>query len=202
MAKLYFRYGAMGSGKTIDLLKVAYNYEERNQTVLLFSPAKDNRFGEGKITTRIGLQRNCICVKDDMNLFTYINDMEKKPDAILVDEAQFFTKAQIIQLSDVVDYFDIPVMCYGLRADFRIEFFPGSAALMAIADSIEEIKTVCECGKKATINMRFVNGLAVVEGDQVVIGGNDTYKSVCRKCYKKYVLKSKKIQERKVNINN
>ncbi len=187
MAKLYFRYGAMGSGKTIDLLKVAYNYEERNQKVILFSPSKDNRYGFGKITTRIGIQRDSISVTENINLFEFVGQLNKKIDAILVDEAHFFTKKQIYQLSDIVDFLNIPVMCYGLRADFQTNFFEGSSALMAIADSIEEIKTVCECGKKAIINMRFIDGKAVIEGDQVAIGGNESYKSVCRKCYKKYI---------------
>lgn len=200
MAKLYFRYGAMGSGKTIDLLKVAYNYEERGQRVLLLSPSKDDRYGKGKITTRIGLQRECVSITEDVNIFSYVKNMYNKPSAILVDEAQFFTEAQIYQLSDIVDYFEISVICYGLRADFRLNFFPGSKTLMAIADSVEEIKTICECGKKAIINMRFVDGVAVVEGEQVVIGGNDTYKSVCRKCYKRYVLKSKQIKENSIGV--
>ena len=200
MAKLYFRYGAMGSGKTIDMLKVAYNYEERGQRILVLSPAKDDRYGVGKITTRIGLQRDCVSISEDINLFSYIKNMFNKPNAILVDEAQFFTESQIYQLSDVVDYFEIPVICYGLRTDFRLNFFPGSKILMGIADSVEEIKTICECGKKAIINMRFVDGVAVVEGEQVCIGGNDTYKSVCRKCYKRYVLKSKQIKENSLEI--
>lgn len=200
MAKLYFRYGAMGSGKTIDMLKVAYNYEERGQRVLVLSPAKDDRYGVGKITTRIGLQRDCVSISEDINLFSYIKNMFNKPNAILVDEAQFFTESQIYQLSDVVDYFEIPVICYGLRTDFRLNFFPGSKILMGIADSVEEIKTICECGKKAIINMRFVDGVAVVEGEQICIGGNDTYKSVCRKCYKRYVLKSKQIKENSLEI--
>lgn len=200
MAKLYFRYGAMGSGKTIDMLKVAYNYEERGQRILVLSPAKDDRYGVGKITTRIGLQRDCVSISEDINLFSYIKNMFNKPNAILVDEAQFFTESQIYQLSDVVDYFEIPVICYGLRTDFRLNFFPGSKILMGIADSVEEIKTICECGKKAIINMRFVDGIAVVEGEQICIGGNDTYKSVCRKCYKRYVLKSKQIKENSLEI--
>lgn len=191
MAKLYFRYGAMGSGKTIDLLKVAYNYEERNQKVLLLSPAKDDRYGTGKITTRIGLQRESQIVDEDMNVFDFVENLDEKIDAILVDEAHFFTKEQIYQLSDIVDFLNIPVMCYGLRSDFQTNFFPGSGPLMAIADSIEEIKTVCECGKKAIINMRFVSRKAIVEGEQVAIGANESYKSVCRKCYKKYIKKAK-----------
>lgn len=196
MAKLYFRYGAMGSGKTIDLLKVAYNYEERGLRVLLLSPTKDDRYGKGKITTRIGLQRDCLSVTEDMNIFSYVKKLAEKPNAILVDEAQFFTEDQIYQLSDLVDYFEIPVICYGLRTDFRLDFFPGSKVLMAIADSVEEIKTICECGRKAIINMRFEDDLAVLEGQQVLIGGNETYKSVCRKCYKKYVIISKKAKEK------
>lgn len=194
MAKLYFRYGAMGCGKTIDLLKVAYNYEERNKKILVLSPAKDDRYGVGKVTTRIGIERESIVVPEDMNIYQYVCNLDEKIDTILVDEAQFLTKTQVYQLSDIVDYLDIPVMCYGLRADFKTNFFQGSGPLMAIADSIEEIKTVCECGKKATINMRFINGRAMSDGEQVVIGGNESYKSVCRKCYKKYIQESKEVK--------
>ena len=189
MAKLYFRYGAMGSGKTIDLIKVAYNYEERGQNVLLIAPSTDNRYGVGKITTRIGLQRDAICVTNDTNIFEIIKkeNNEKKIDCVLVDESNFLTEKQVNELSDVVDFMDIPVICYGLRSDFRQKFFEGSRALMEIADKIEEIKTICECGAKATVNMRFINGKAVTTGEQVFIGGNESYKSVCRKCYKKYI---------------
>ena len=189
MAKLYFRYGAMGSGKTIDLIKVAYNYEERGQNVLLIAPSTDNRYGVGKITTRIGLQRDAICVTNDTNIFEIIKkeNNEKKIDCVLVDESNFLTEKQVNELSDVVDFMDIPVICYGLRSDFRQKFFEGSRALMEIADKIEEIKTICECGAKATVNMRFINGKAVTKGEQVFIGGNESYKSVCRKCYKKYI---------------
>ena len=184
MAKLYFRYGAMGSGKTIDLIKVAYNYEERGQNVLLIAPSTDNRYGVGKITTRIGLQRDAICVTKDTNIFEIIKkeNNEKKIDCVLVDESNFLTEKQVNELSDVVDF-----ICYGLRSDFRQKFFEGSRALMEIADKIEEIKTICECGAKATVNMRFINGKAVTTGEQVFIGGNESYKSVCRKCYKKYI---------------
>ncbi len=189
MAKLYFRYGAMGSGKTIDLIKVAYNYEERGQNVLLIAPSTDNRYGVGKITTRIGLQRDAICVARDTNIFEIIKkeNNEKKIDCVLVDESNFLTEKQVNELSDVVDFMDIPVICYGLRSDFRQKFFEGSGPLMEIADKIEEIKTICECGAKATVNMRFINGKAITEGEQVFIGGNESYKSVCRKCYKKYI---------------
>ena len=187
MAKLYFRYGAMGSGKTIDLLKVAYNYEERNQKVLIFTSALDNRYGVGKITTRVGLQRDAIALSKDFNIYEYVNNMEEKPDCVLVDESNFLTKNQVIELSDVVDLLNIPVICYGLRSDFKLNFFEGSGPLMELADKIEEIKTICECGAKATVNMRFVDGKAITDGDQVLIGGNESYKSVCRRCYKRYI---------------
>lgn len=141
----------------------------------------------GKITTRVGLQRDAIGITREFNIFEYINKLEDKPDCILVDEANFLTREQVFELTDVVDFFNIPVICYGLRADFRLNFFEGSHPLMELADKIEEIKTICECGAKATVNMRFVDGKAVTAGDQVFIGGNESYKSVCRKCYKKYI---------------
>ena len=187
MAKLYYRYGTMGSGKTIDLLKVAYNYEERGKECLLIALSTDTRYGVGKITTRIGLQRDAFICFKDTNIYEYVNSLEKKPDWILVDECNFLTKKQVRELSDIVDLLDIPVICYGLRSDFKCELFEGSEALMAIADKIEEIKTICECGRKATVNMRYINGKVVTNGDKIVIGGNDMYKAVCRKCYKKYI---------------
>ena len=187
MAKLYYRYGTMGSGKTIDLLKVAYNYEERGKECLLIALSTDTRYGVGKITTRIGLQRDAFICFKDTNIYEYVNSLEKKPDCILVDECNFLTKKQVRELSDIVDLLDIPVICYGLRSDFKCELFEGSEALMTIADKIEEIKTICECGRKATVNMRYINGKVVTNGDKIVIGGNDMYKAVCRKCYKKYI---------------
>lgn len=187
MAKLYFRYGAMGSGKTIDLLKVAYNYEERGQSVKIFTSSLDNRYGVGKITTRVGLQREAIIIDKEFDIYEYVKKLDKKPDCILIDEANFLTKKNVQELSDIVDFLNIPVICYGLRSDFKMNFFEGSLALMERADKIEEIKTICECGAKATVNMRFVDGKAVVDGEQVLIGGNESYKSVCRKCYKKYI---------------
>ena len=167
MSKLYFRYGAMGSGKTIDLLKVAYNYEERGQKVLIFTSALDDRYGVGKITTRVGLQRDAIIISRDFNIYKYVKDLNQKVDCILVDECSFLTKKQVYELGDIVDYLDIPVICYGLRSDFRMELFEGSKHLMEIADKIEEIKTICECGAKATINMRFVDGKAITNGSQI-----------------------------------
>ncbi|MBO5477934.1 MAG: thymidine kinase [Clostridia bacterium] len=185
MSKLYFRYGAMGSGKTIDLLKVAYNYKERGQKVIIFTAKIDNRYEVGKITTRIGIQADALTFDNETNFYRQIKQLEEKPDCILIDESQFLNRKQVLQLSDVVDFLDVPVICYGLRSDFQMKFFTGSGPLMEMADKIEEIKTICECGKKATINMRMIDGVPTTTGSQVLIGGNDSYKSVCRKCYKK-----------------
>lgn len=187
MAKLYFRYGAMGSGKTIDLLKVAYNYEERGQSVKIFTSSLDNRYGVGKITTRVGLQREAIIIDKEFDIYEYIKKLDEKPDCVLIDEANFLTKEQVQELTDVVDFLNIPVICYGLRSDFKMNFFEGALSLMERADKIEEIKTICECGAKATVNMRFVDGKPVVDGEQIFIGGNESYRSVCRKCYKEYM---------------
>lgn len=192
MAKLYFRYGAMGSGKSIDLLKVAYNYEERGQKVLIFTANIDNRAGVGKVWTRIGLSKEAETFSEDKNLFEIVKNYKFRPDCILVDEANFLSEKNVYELSDVVDELNIPVICYGLRADFRQKFFSGSKTLMEIADKIEEIKTICECGSKATVNMRIVNGKPTIEGEKILIGGNESYKSVCRKCYKNYINSVKK----------
>lgn len=192
MAKLYFRYSSMGAGKSIDLLKVAYNYEERNLKVMLFIPEIDNRHGVGKITTRIGLQRDAKAVSKEFNFYEYVLQEGSFPSCILIDEAQFLTKKQVVELSDIVDYLNIPVMCYGLRTDFKLEFFEGSSALMEYADKIEELITICDCGKKATINMRIVDGKPTNKGEQVLIGGNESYISVCRACYKKRLGLNKK----------
>lgn len=192
MAKLYYIYGAMGCGKTIDLLKTAYNYEERGQNVILFTASKDNRAGVGKIKTRVGLERNAIPITDDMNVYEYIIKYPKKVDCILVDEINFLKKKHIDDLSDIVDFLDIPVMCYGLRSDFLTNTFEGSKRLLEIADSIQEMKTICECGKKAIINMRITDGKVITEGEQIFVGGNESYKSVCRRCYKDYIANYKK----------
>lgn len=191
MAKLYFIYGAMGCGKTIDLLKTAYNYEERGQKVLLFTAAKDNRAGVGKIKTRVGLEREAIPITDDMDIYEYVLKYPNKIDCILVDEINFLKKHHIDSLSDIVDFLEIPVMCYGLRTDFLSNTFEGSKRLLEIADNIQEMKTICECGKKAIINMRISNGKVVTKGDQIFVGGNESYKSVCRRCYKDYISRYK-----------
>lgn len=184
MAKLYFRYGAMGSGKSIDLLKVAYNYEERDGKVALYTAAIDTRYGTGKITTRIGINKEAIVFSKNTNILDSVKELEYKPDCILIDESQFLTKEQVSQIGDIVDYLNIPVICYGLRTDFRGELFEGSKELFAIADKIEEIKTICKCGKKATYNMRMVDGKPVNKGEKILIGGNESYISLCRRCYK------------------
>jgi thymidine kinase len=187
MAKLYFIYGAMGCGKTIDLLKTAYNYEERGQKVLLFTASKDTRNGVGKIKTRVGLERDAIAIDDNMDIYKYILTYPQKIDCILVDEVNFLKKEHIDSLSDVVDFLKIPVMCYGLRSDFLTNVFEGSKRLLEIADSIQELKTICECGRKAIINMRISDGKVVTEGEQFLVGGNESYKAVCRRCYKDYI---------------
>ena len=185
MSKLYFRYGAMGSGKTIDLLKVAYNYKERGQNVVKKKKKIDDRYDVGKVTTRIGIQSDAELFDSETNIYRQIKQLETKPDCILIDEAQFLTRKQVVQLTDVVDILEIPVICYGLRTNFRMKFFEGSGPLMEMADKIEEIKTICECGKKATVNMRMISGVPVTTGPDILIGGNDSYKAVCRKCYKR-----------------
>ena len=182
MAKLYYRYGVMGSSKTANALMVSYNYEERGQRALLTKPAVDQRDGERFVASRAGLSAPCI----------YFHEMREMPlekllehDCIIVDEAQFLTREDIRYLSDLVDMHNVPVICYGLRADFSGELFPGSHELLACADIIEEIKTICWCGRKATCNARFGDdGKVVKHGEQVVLGSNSRYTALCRKHWK------------------
>lgn len=175
MAKLYFRYGAMGSSKSANALMVKYNYEERGQKVIIAKPAVDTRDGTHKISSRCGLESACV-------LFHELDEEEiKKVDCLIVDEAQFLTKEQCQQLVHIVDDLGVPVVCYGLRADFKGELFPGSYYLLAWADTIEEVKTICWCGKKATFNARFDENGIVKDGEQVVLGANERYTSLCRK---------------------
>lgn len=178
MAKLYFRYGAMGSSKTANALMVEYNYRERGKRALLAKPKIDMREGEKIISSRIGLQRPCIWTEELVQMSA---EEIKAYDCIIIDEAQFCSKEQIEFFTDIVDDMKVPVICYGLRADFRNEPFPGSIWLMAWADVIEEIKTVCWCGKAAKCNARFNEHGIIREGAQVVLGGNDSYVAVCRK---------------------
>jgi len=175
MAKLYFRYGAMGSSKTANAIMVQYNYAERGQNALLVKPAMENRDGERIIASRSGLKAPCVFIEE------LALDDARKYDCIIVDEAQFLTKEQVQLLVDIVDEAGVPVVAYGLRADFQGNLFEGSHWLLAWADSIEEIKTVCWCGKKATCNARIFNGKVVKEGAQIQLGGNESYTALCRK---------------------
>ncbi len=186
MAKVYFRYAAMNAGKSTQLLQVRHNYHERHQRTLLLKPELDDRDGVGLIRPRIGgLEvRVDALVQPGTDLRALVEaDMKTsgRLDCILIDEAQFLSPQQVRQLCDVADFQDIPVMAYGLRADFRGELFPGSAALMALADAIEELKTICWCGRKATVNARIQDGHVQYEGPQILIGGNEAYTALCRK---------------------
>ncbi|MEW5833727.1 MAG: thymidine kinase [Pseudomonadota bacterium] len=189
MAKLYFYYSAMNAGKTTTLLQSAYNYHERGMRTLILTPALDDRFGEGVVASRIGLKANGRRFGAEANLLAMVEAdiAERGPlHCVFVDEAQFLTKAQVWQVSDVVDRLNIPVLAYGLRTDFRGELFEGSRHLLAWADNLEEIKTICHSGRKATMVVRVdESGRAVTEGPQVEIGGNDRYVSVSRAEFKK-----------------
>ena len=186
MAKLYFKFGAMGSSKTAQALITKFNYEERNMKVLLLKPAIDDRDGANAVKSRIGLEKEAVAVKEDENLFEkYVNEYSDCR-VIIVDECQFLTPEQVDQLGDIVIQKEIPVLCFGLATDFTTHLFPGSKRLFEIAESVSEIKSVCTCGAKATVNARIDdNGKIVTEGSQVCIGGNDRYIAMCRKCWLK-----------------
>ena len=178
MAKLYFRYGAMGSSKTANAIMVRYNYWERGKNAILLKPAIDVRDGKTRIWSRCGLAEECTII-DDLDMEAV---KRREYDCLIVDEAQFLTKEQVEQLVEIVDCYDTPVICYGLRADFKGELFPGSYELLVMADKIEEVKTICWCGKKATFNARFdESGTVLKEGEQVVLGANDKYIGLCRR---------------------
>lgn len=182
MAKLYFRYGVMGSSKSANALMVRYNYEERGQSALMVKPAIDQREGESVVNSRIGLNYACVWFED---LQKMTPEDIKAYQCVIVDEAQFLTHAQVDYLTEIVDDMNVPVICYGLRADFSGRLFPGSEALLACADIIEEVKTICWCGKKAICNARFdEKGVVLKEGEQVVLGANDCYIGLCRKHWK------------------
>lgn len=175
MAKLYFRYGAMGSSKTANAVMVQYNYQERGQKALMLKPRLDNRDGERVVGSRAGLHAAC----------SYMEEIDQLPlrdyDCVIVDEAQFLKKAQVERLVEIVDQMNIPVICYGLRTDFQGNLFEGSQWLLAWADTIEEVKTVCWCGKKATCNARVAGGRVIKSGEQILLGGNESYVALCRK---------------------
>ena len=187
MAKLYFRYGVMGSSKSAQALITKFNYEEQGMRVWLIKPAADTRYGMDVVRSRIGLEQPADVITEEMNLFEIFRDREKEfNDVIIADEAQFLTPEQIEQLRDIVDNYNVPVFCFGLRTDFRTKLFPGSARLFELADSISELKTVCTCGGKAMVNARIDGeGNIVTEGAQIMLGGNESYRPMCYKCWKK-----------------
>ena len=184
MAKLYFKYGAMGSSKSAQALITQFNYEELGMSVWLIKPSIDTRDGADIIRSRIGLQRSAQVITPEQNIVEQYTQAGKH-DVIIADEAQFFTPEQIDQLRTLVDEENIPVLCFGLRTDFLTHFFPGARRLMELADSLTEIKTVCACGRKATVNARIdERGRVITEGAQVFLGGNDSYIAMCHKCWK------------------
>ena len=186
MAKLYFKYGAMGSSKTANALITRFNYQERDMKVWLIKPSIDNRDGADIIRSRIGLEAVADVITPDTDILSLFEKDHRSSDVIITDECQFFTPEQIDQLRKIVDVYDIPVMCFGLRTDFLTNLFPGSRRLFEVADSITEIKTICSCGSKATVNARIDgDGNVVTTGSQILIGGNDSYIAMCHKCWKK-----------------
>ena len=196
MAKLYFKYGAMGSSKTAQALITKYNYEENDMKVWLLKPGADTRDGVNILKSRVGLQAEAEVAGPGVDLFVrYQEGFDGNCDAVIVDECQFLTPEQVDQLRDVVDEYDVPVMCFGLRTDFQTKLFPGSRRLMEVADAIQEIKTICDCSAKATVNARIdANGYIVTEGAQVFLGGNDSYIAMCHRCYVRGIREHKKIK--------
>lgn len=206
-SKLYFYYGPMGSSKTLRLLSTAYDFEEKGIQIMVLKPSLDTRDGKGIIRSRAGLSRPCLTIDNDVDLYkaikSYSNALAAQFESlrwVIIDECQFLTEEQVDQLSDVVDFLDINVMCYGLRTDFKSRLFPASKRLFELADDIEEVKSTCECGKnKTSINARFdKNGDIIVDGDQIMVGGDESYRAICRKCWKDKVRdKINKEMERK-----
>ena len=196
MAKLYFKYGAMGSSKTAQALITKYNYEENDLNVWLIKPGTDTRDGAKILRSRIGLESPADVIAPGTDIYLLFQDtQEGKCDVIIVDECQFLTGEQIDQLRELVDRENLPVLCFGLRTDFRTRLFPGSLRLFELADSITEIKTICDCGRKATTNARISpDGYVITEGDQVFLGGNDSYIAMCHKCYQDYINEHRKVE--------
>lgn len=184
MAKLYYRFGQMNASKSIQLLTVAHNYEEQGKKVTLFTPAIDARFGKGRIASRVGIAKDALIVDDDTNLFNIVQ--QEQPDCVLVDEVQFLRAHHVRQLAQVVDQLNIAVIMYGLLKDYRNQLFEGSEAAVLWADQIEEIKTICAnpgCNRKATMILKLKDGRPVYTGEQIEVGGNELYRSVCRRHY-------------------
>ena len=193
MAKLYFKYGAMGSSKTAQALITKYNYEENRMRVWLIKPATDKRDGAAVVRSRIGLMAEAEAMAPEADLFGCFQ--AQKADVVIADECQFFPPEQIDQLRRIVDELNIPVLCFGLRTDFQTRLFPGSRRLFELADSIQEIKTICDCGSKATVNARIDGeGYVVTEGAQVVLGGNDCYLAMCHRCWKQAIAEHRKVK--------
>ena len=195
MAKLYFKYGAMGSSKTAQALITKYNYEENDLKVWLIKPSADTRDGAAILRSRIGLEAQVEVIPPEVDIYArFLGGKTRLSDVIIVDECQFLTEKQIDQLRNIVNEHNIPVLCFGLRTDFQTRLFPGSRRLMELADCIEEINTMCDCGAKATVNARINDGYIVTEGAQVVLGGNDSYIAMCHKCYIRGIREHKKIK--------
>ncbi len=187
MAKLYFYYSSMNAGKSTALLQSSYNYRERGMNTLVLAPQLDNRYGAGKVTSRIGIESDARTFRPDVDLLALVEEyiIDEPLHCVLIDEAQFLTKEQVFQLGEVTDRLKIPVLAYGLRTDFQGEPFEGSKYLLAWSDNLKELKAICHCGNKATMVVRFdASGNAVTEGSQIEIGGNDRYVSMCRRHFK------------------
>ena len=194
MAKLYFKYGAMGSSKSANALITKLNYEERGMRVWLIKPATDTRDGAGIIASRIGLSAKADIISHEESIITLLDKMSGI-DVIITDECQFFTPEQIDELREIVNFRNIPVLCFGLRTDFMTHLFPGSRRLLEIADSITEIKTICSCGAKAIVNARIDSeGHVITSGSQVFIGGNDSYVAMCHKCWSRAIKSGEKVK--------
>jgi len=196
MAKLYFKYGAMGSSKTAQALITRYNYEEKGMGTWLIKSGTDVRDGELILRSRIGLEARADVMKPDTDIYAlFARDHREDCRVVIVDECQFMTEEQIDQLRAIVDDFSVPVLCFGLRTDFLTKLFPGSRRLMELADVIEEIKTMCDCGAKGTVNARIdAQGYVVTEGEQVMLGGNDSYIAMCHRCYKQAIREKKRVR--------
>ena len=187
MAKLYFKYGAMGSSKTAQALITRFNYVERGMRVWLIKPATDNRDGCFRVTSRVGLSEECTPIYENDDIFNIFQSEHSYADVVIADESQFFTIEQIDQLRGIVNEYGIPVICFGLRTDFRTKLFPGSLRLFEVADTFHEIITMCACGKKATVNARLLGNKVVTDGEQIMIGGNESYLAMCHACYVKRI---------------
>lgn len=194
MAKLYFKYGSMGSSKTAQALITKYNYEEKGMTVWLVKPSADTRDGEVVLRSRVGLEANAEVLAPQTDVLDRFS-LREKVDVIIVDECQFMTTQQIDQLRYIVDVYNIPVLCFGLRTDFLSTLFDGSRRLFEVADTISEIKAICDCGAKATTNARIdAEGYIVTEGDQLLLGGNDRYLAMCHKCWIRNIREHRKVK--------